>query len=220
MGNIIIIGSSGHAKVIIDIVQQEGKYNIEGLLDRVREVGDKVMGYPVLGQEEDLPELLKIHSLMGGIVAIGDNVLRSKVVARIREICPDFQFVSAVHPQSSVAINVAIGEGAVVMAGAVISPCCSIGRFCILNSNASLDHDSILEDYSSCAPGSTIGGNCLVGQYAAIGIGAVLIHGVHVGGHTVVGAGSVVIKSIESFVVAYGVPAKTIKIRKRGEKYL
>ena len=81
MDNIVIIGSSGHAKVIIDIVQQQGKYNIVGLLDRFRDVGEKTLGYPVLGKEEDLPELIKAHALKGAIVAIGDNFVRSKVVA-------------------------------------------------------------------------------------------------------------------------------------------
>jgi sugar O-acyltransferase (sialic acid O-acetyltransferase NeuD family) len=220
MKNIVIIGSSGHAKVIIDIVQQEGKYNVVGLLDRFRDVGETTLGFPVLGKEEDLPELVKEHSLKGVIVAIGDNFVRSKVAARIKEICPDLPFVSAVHPKASIAIEVSIGEGTVVMAGVSINACSSVGRFCILNTNSSLDHDSILEDFSSLAPGATTGGNCRIGQYAAISIGAVLIHGIHVGEHTVIGAGSLVMRPIESFVVAYGTPARTMCNREQGDKYL
>ena len=220
MDNIVIIGSSGHAKVIIDIVQQEGKYNVAGLLDRFRDVGETVLGYPVLGKEEDLPELIKTHALKGAIVAIGDNFVRSKVTARIKEISPNLPFVSAVHPKSSIAMEVSVGEGSVVMAGVSINPCSSIGRFCILNTNSSLDHDSILEDFASLAPGATTGGNCRIGQYSAISIGAVLIHGIHVGEHTVVGAGSLVMKPIGSFVVAYGTPARAMRERKQGDKYL
>jgi sugar O-acyltransferase (sialic acid O-acetyltransferase NeuD family) len=220
MDNIVIIGSSGHAKVIIDIVQQEGKYNVAGLLYRLRDFGEKTLGYPVLGKEEELPELIKTHALKGAIVAIGDNFVRSKVAARIKEICPDLPFVSAIHPKASIAMEVSIGEGTVVMAGVSINPCSSVGRFCILNSNSSLDHDSILEDFASLAPGATTGGNCRIGQYSAVGIGAVLIHGIHVGEHTVIGAGSLVTKSIESFVVAYKTPAKVIRNRKQGDRYL
>lgn len=144
MDNIVIIGSSGHAKVIIDIVQQQGKYNIVGLLDRFRDVGEKTLGYPVLGKEEDLPELIKAHTLKGAIVAIGDNFVRSKVVAHIKEIIPDLPFVSAIHPKASIAMEVSIGEGTVVMAGVSINACSSVGRFCILNTNSSLDHDLLL----------------------------------------------------------------------------
>lgn len=220
MDNAVIIGSSGHAKVIIDIVQQEGKYNLVGLLDRFRDVGEQTLGYSILGKEEDLPVLIKAYALKGAFVAIGDNSMRSQVVARIKEISPSLPFVSAIHPKASIATGVSIGEGAVVMSGVSVNPCCSVGRFCILNTNSSLDHDSILEDFASLAPGATTGGNCQIGRYSAIGIGAVLIHGVHIGDHTVIGAGSLVIKSIEPFVVAYGVPAKTIRKRKQGDKYL
>lgn len=220
MDNIVIIGSSGHAKVIIDIVQQEGKYHVAGLLDRFRDVGERTLGYPVLGKEKDLPELIKTHALKGAIVAIGDNFVRSKVAAHIKEISPDLPFVSAVHPKASIATEVSIGEGTVVMAGVSINPCSSVGRFCILNTNSSLDHDSILEDFASLAPGATTGGNCRIGQYSAVSIRAILIHGIHVGEHTVVGAGSLVMKSIESFVVAHGTPARAIRNRKQGEKYL
>lgn len=220
MENIVIVGSSGHAKVIIDIVLQEGKYKIVGLLDRFRTVGEKTLGYAVLGTENELPALVKAHDLKGAIVAIGDNFIRSQVASRIKEICPDLPFVCALHPKAAIATDVSIGAGTVVMAGAVINPCSSVGRFCILNTQCSLDHDSVLEDFSSLAPGAVTGGNCQLGQYAAISAGAVLIHGIHVGEHSVIGAGSTVMNSIEAFVVAYGTPAKTIRHRKQGDSYL
>ena len=152
MDKIVIIGSSGHAKVIIDIVEHEARYEIAGLLDRYRKVGEQTLGYQVLGQEEDLPQLLTSHTIRGAIVAIGDNSIRSKVTARVREVCPDLQFVSAIHPKTSIAKDVSVAEGTVIMAGVTINPCCSIGQFCILNTNSSLDHDSVMEDFSSLAP--------------------------------------------------------------------
>ncbi len=220
MDNIVIIGSSGHAKVVIDIVRREGKYKVIGLLDRFRDVGEETMDCPILGKEEDLPELIKTRALKGAIVAIGDNFVRSKMVARIKEITPELPFVSTIHPQASIATKVSIGEGTVVMAGVAINPCCSVGRFCILNTNSSLDHDSTLEDFASLAPKATTGGNCRIGQYSAVGIGAVLTHGIHIGEHAIIGAGSLVMKSIDSFVVAYGMPAQVIRKRNQGDKYL
>ncbi len=218
--NIVIIGASGHAKVIIDIVRQEGRFNISGLLDQSVDTGEQIPGCPVLGKEEDLPELIKSHSLAGAIIAIGDNSVRSKVANRIRKTNPELPFVSAVHPSASIAADVSIGEGTVVMAGASVGPCSSIGRFCILNTNCSLDHDSVLEDFASLAPRATTGGNCRIGEYSAICIGAVLIHGIDIDKQTVVGAGSLVMQDLASFVVAYGSPAKVIRTRKPGDRYL
>lgn len=220
MDNIVIIGSSSHAKVIIDIVEREGRYNIAGFLDRYRKVGEQTLGYRVLGQEEDLPQLATKHALNGAIVAIGDNFIRSKEAARVREVCPGLPFVSAIHPNASIAKNVSVGEGSVIMAGVAVNPCCSIGRLCILNTSSSLDHDSVMEEFSSLAPGVTSGGNCRIGAYAAVGIGAILINGIDIGEHSVIGAGSTVLNNIASFKVAYGTPAKDICDRKPGDRYL
>lgn len=220
MENIVIIGSSGHAKVIIDIVEKEGKYKIAGVLDKFRDVGETTLGYRVLGKEEDLPRLVADYKLSGGIVAIGDNFIRSIVVAKVKEIYPGFIFVVAIHPQAIAARDVSVGEGTVVMAGATINPCCSIGSHCILNTASSLDHDSIMEDFSSLAPKATTGGNVKIGRFAAISIGATIIHGLHIGEHTVIGAGSTVLTNIDSYKVAYGTPAKEIRDRKAGDKYL
>jgi sugar O-acyltransferase (sialic acid O-acetyltransferase NeuD family) len=220
IANIAVIGSSGHAKVVIDIVQQQGKYKIVGLLDRFRSAGEQTLGYSILGKEEDLPELERAHDLKGAIIAIGDNFVRSQVAARVRQVAPNLAFVSAIHPSASIATEASIGEGTVVMAGVCVNSCSSIGRFCILNTRSSLDHDSTLEDFASLAPGVTTGGNCHIGQYSAIGIGAVLLHGIDIGEHTVVGAGSLVTNPIQSLVVAYGSPATTIRNRKPGDKYL
>jgi sugar O-acyltransferase (sialic acid O-acetyltransferase NeuD family) len=219
MDDIVIIGSSGHAKVVIDIVQQEGRYNIIGLLDRYRTAGEETLGYRVLGKEETLAELAKSHAVKGVLIAVGDNFDRSKVVNRVRKICPDLPFVSSVHPKASIASDVSLGEGTVIMAGVSVNSSCSIGRFCILNTNSSLDHDSIMEDFSSLAPRATTGGHCRIGSYSAICIGAVLVRGIHIGANTVVGAASLVMKPIDSFVVAYGSPAKVIRKRKPGDKY-
>lgn len=220
MDSIVIIGSLGHAKVLIDIVEQESRYSIAGLLDRSRTVGEQTLGYEVLGRTDDLPKLMASHKIAGVIVAIGDNLTRSNVVAVVKETCPDLSFVSAIHPKASIAKGVSIGEGTVVMAGVAINPCCVVGRFCILNTNSSLDHDSVMEDFSSLAPRVATGGDCHIGGYSAVGIGAVLLRGVHIGQHTVVGAGATVLRDLGSFEVAYGVPAKTARTRQPGEKYL
>jgi len=108
----------------------------------------------------------------------------------------------------------------VVMAGAVVNPGTRIGRCCILNTRASLDHDNELGDFASLAPAAVTGGNVTVGPFTAVGIGAVVAHGRRIGPHAVVGAGAVVLADLPGDCVAYGVPARIARTRRRGERYL
>lgn len=220
MENILIIGSGGHAKVIIDIVEKEGSYNIVGLLNKQANGNEKILGYDLLGKEEDLPKFAKIHDIQGIIIAVGDNYTRAKVVSRTKEKCPELSFFSAIHPQASIAPDVSIGQGTVIMAGVSVNVTSSIGEFCILNTNSSLDHDSQMGNFSSLAPGVTVGGECQINEFSAINIGATLIPRITIGKHSVVGAGALVNKAVGSFEVVYGRPAKKIRDRKEGEKYL
>lgn len=220
MDNILLIGSSGHAKVVLDVVEKEAKYQIIGFLDPFRKIGETTLGYPVLGKEEDLFKLRSEYQIKGIIVAIGDNFLRAKVANRLRTIDGDLPFISSIHPSAVIGKNVKIGVGTVIMAGVVVNPDSKIGNFCIVNTKASLDHDSVMEDFSSLAPGVTTGGNCSLGQFSVLSLGCSVIHGVQIGEHTVIGAGSVVLKTLGPLVLAYGCPAKVIRSRVPGEKYL
>jgi sugar O-acyltransferase (sialic acid O-acetyltransferase NeuD family) len=220
MKKILIIGSSGHAKVICDIVEKEGLYVIIGFLDNFREPGEEVFGYRVLGKLDDLPELSSQYDVSDGIIAIGDNFNRYKVYKEISQTLPGFSFISTVHPGANIARDVDIDIGTVIMAGVSINPGCRTGKFCILNTNSSLDHDSVMGDFSSMAPNVSTGGNVSIGSFSAIGIGASIIHGVSIGSHTVIGAGAVVLKDVNSYKVAYGSPAREIRNRKEDDKYL
>jgi sugar O-acyltransferase (sialic acid O-acetyltransferase NeuD family) len=220
MDKIIIAGISGHSKVLIDIVEKERKYEIVGLTDKFHSQDAKVLGYRVLGKDEDIPQIVKAYSIVGGLIGVGDNWLRYNISKKIEDIYPEFRFVKAIHPSAQIAKDVTIGDGTVIMGGVIVNPCSSISRFCILNTNSSLDHDSMMGDFSSLAPQATTGGNCRIGNYSAVSIGAILSHGIQVGEHTIIGAGSTVLNNIKPFKVAYGTPAKAIREREQGDKYL
>ncbi len=220
MKNIVIFGASGHAKVIIDIIENEGKYKIAGILDRTNTPGDIKLGYNILGRESDLPNCIQEHALVGGVIAIGDNSIRARVAGSVSEIVPEFKFVTTVHPRAVIAGSASLGDGTVVMAGVVVNPYCLVGRHCILNTNASLDHDSVMAEFSSLGPAATTGGNVTIGAFSAIGIGATIVHGISVGKQTVIGAGATVLNNIDDNKISYGVPAKVIRDRQQGEQYL
>jgi acetyltransferase-like isoleucine patch superfamily enzyme len=106
------------------------------------------------------------------------------------------------------------------MAGAVINPGCKVGDFCIVNTRASLDHDSVMGDFSSLAPAAVTGGNVQIGAFSVIAIGAIVAHAVRVGEHAVIGAGATVLRHVPDRVVAYGTPARIIRQREPGDPYL
>lgn len=216
MKNIVVFGCGSHAKVVIDIIEKMELYYILGIIDSYVTAGTNVYGYEVLGDEKLLQQL----DVEGGIVAIGDNFIRSNMVQKIKDISKDFNFISAIHPSTCVAKGVKLGEGTVVMPGAIINSDSKIGEHCIINTKASVDHDCAIEDFVSLAPGVTLGGNVTIGQHSAISIGTSVIHSIKIADHTIIGAGSIVLHDIDSQVIAYGTPAKMVRKREIGERYL
>lgn len=218
MTDIVVIGASGHAEVVIDVLERQGIYRIKGLIDRSAK--GHLMGYEVLGTESDLAGIVREREIAGGIVAIGDNWTRHRVVDALTTLLPGFAFVTAIHPSAQIGRNATVGRGSVVMAGAVINPNARVGAFCVVNTNASLDHGSVMGDFSGLLPNAATGGNVLIGAFAAVCQGANVIHGVEIGEHTVIGAGATVFEDMPPRVVAYGTPARVIRAREPGDPYL
>ncbi len=221
MGNIVIVGASGHGKVVADVVAQAGTDRVVGWIDAQRPLGESYFGYPVVGSEADLPRVYEEHGgTLAVMVAVGDNWVRHQLVERLVALVPDLNFATAVHPGARIGQGVELGAGTVVMAGAVVNPAGRVGQHCIVNTGSSLDHDGVMGDFSSLAPGVVTGGNVVVGEYSAISLGARLIHGVGVGPHSVIGAGATVLGDVPSHCCAWGTPARVMRSRKVGEKYL
>ena len=216
---VLIIGSSGLSKVIIDVFEKEGKYQILGLLDDFRNIGDETLGYKIVGKVEDLPGLLSDNTNCEIFIAIGDNWARHKVMIRVLEIAPNIEFASTIHPSAQIGKNVKIGKGVVIMAGAIINSDTYIGDFTILNVKASISHDCKMHEYSSLGPNVTIGGYVTIGEFSAICIGATIKDRVNIGNHSIIGAGALLLKDCEDNIVMYGVPAQKIRNREIGEKY-
>ncbi|MCD8290746.1 MAG: acetyltransferase [Prevotella sp.] len=191
-----LYGASGHAKVIMDILEASGK-KVNALVDDNPKVTE-LKGCPVLHDYRGLSPF---------IVSIGVNATRKKVVEKLG----DTIFGKAVHPSSVVSPSASIGEGTVVMQGTIIQADVRIGKHCIINTGASVDHDCIIGDYVHISPHSTLCGNVHVGEGTWIGAGTTVIPGVRVGNWSVVGAGSVVTKDIPDGVLALGNRCKIIK---------
>ena len=220
MKNIVIFGSGGHAKVIVDIIEKQGKFNIAGFIDEYCEKDTSIMGYKVLGNESCLKDIFFSNEIYGGIIGIGDNSIREKVRDKVIKAIPNFKFVNCIHPKSIIGKDVNLGNGNVVMAGVIINSSSRVKNHCVLNTNSSLDHDCVMLDFSRIDPNATIGGNVKIGCYSAIGIGANVFYGVNIGSNCIIGGGSIVNKNTSDNSIYYGSPSKFIRKHKFGGDYL
>lgn len=200
MRKLVIIGASGHGKVVADIARKNGYKEIVFLDDdeNIRECG----GYPVVGRSSEA-------GMIDADVIIG--IGNADVRKQIQESIPAEKLVTLIHPDAVVAEDVVMGVGTVVMAGAVINPGTHIGKGCIINTCSSVDHDCTVGDYVHVAVGSHLCGTVNVGDGTWIGAGATVSNNVFICPDCMIGAGAVVIKDIKESGTYTGVPANLIK---------
>ena len=184
-GPVVLIGDGGHAKLVIDVLERQGREVIATLApDDVHRLSERPRS--------------------NVIAAISDNRTRAALVAQATQRWADLRWTTAVHPSAIVAADVAIGEGAVILAGAIINPSSSIGRHAILNTGTTLDHDATIGPFAQLGTGCVCSGDVTVGDRAFVGVGTRVLAGVTIGEDAVIGAGA---------VTASDVPAgKTIRV--------
>lgn len=204
---IFVFGASGHAKVVIDVIERQGLYDIAFLVDDDPALkGTVLFGYPVLGGKEELTA--QAGPVRRGIVAIGGNRARGAVAAWLAD--HGLGLVTAVHPSAQLGRGTTVGAGTVVMAGAVINSDSRIGRNVIVNTRASVDHDCVVGDGVHLAPGSTLCGTVSVGEGSFICAGSTVIPNLTLGKGVTVGAGSAVLRDLPDGVTVAGVPAREL----------
>lgn len=203
---VVIIGASGHARVIADIVKLSGD-EIVGFLDDNMDIQGNVIfeDKKVLGttKEEDIEKFKNNYFIIG----IGSNRVRKL----ISEKYPNLKWYTAIHPSTIIGSNVEIGEGSVLMGGTVINTGTKIGKHCIINTCASLDHDNILDNFVHISPGAHLAGTVRIMDGTWICAGVTVINNITIGKNNIIGAGATVIRNIEVENSTYiGVPVRKI----------
>ena len=211
MNTLLIWGAHGHALVVADIVRLRGDYVIVGFFDNVNPVqaGTTIHGVPVLGGKGTPTELRQFGAAYV-LFGFGNNAARMRLSSVVQSAGLALAS-AAIHPRATVADDVTVGAGTIIAAGAVVNPGAQIGQNVIINTCASVDHECVIEDGAHVGPGVHIGGAARVGVGAWVGIGASISDHVSIGCHAVIGAGAVVLNDVPDSVVAYGVPARTIR---------
>lgn len=206
---VLIVGGGGHAKVLIEALRLRSS-EILGILDADPAKTDhRILGISVIGGDEKLsgysPDSVLLVNALGSVDL---PKARKALFERFKE--QGFHFATVVHPAATLASDIVIGEGAQIMAGAVIQPSCKIGVNTIVNTSASVDHDCVIDGHVHLAPGVTLSGDVRIGDSVHIGTGATVIQGVTIGRNSIVGAGAVVVHDVADGSIVVGVPAKTV----------
>lgn len=204
-------GASGHARVLLEILAAEGRYEIAGLLDADSTLhGHMAGGARVLGGDELLGRLAARgvrHAFMG-LGSASDTRLRQRIFEQAR--AAGLQFVSVIHPSAVIAPSAETGEGCAILAGAVVGTGARLADNVIVNTRAVVDHDSRVESHAHLASGAVLCGNVAVGEGAHVGAGAVVRQGLRIGRRAVIGVGAAVVCDVPDEAVFAGVPARPL----------
>ncbi|MGI6732407.1 MAG: acetyltransferase [Anaerovoracaceae bacterium] len=201
---LIIIGASGHGKVIADIAIKMNKWQSIAFLDDDESIKTS-MGLEVIGKTADA---FTYKDEADFFVAIGSNTTREKIQDKLIE--QGLNVLSLIHPSAVIGTDVEIGIGSVVMAGVVINSSSRIGKGCIINTSSSLDHDNVIEDYVHISPGVRTAGSVSIGKGTWLGIGSIVSNNVNICSGCKVGAGAVVVKDITEPGTYVGVPVRRV----------
>lgn len=186
---ILLIGGGGHCKSVIDVIEQEDRYEIAGIVDKKELMGKDVLGYKIIGCDEDLSSLRDKYD--NAVITIGhvkSNEARVKLFKALKEL--GFQMPSIISPLAYVSKHSEVAEGSIVMHHALVNSNAKIGKNCIINSKALIEHDCVVEDNCHISTAAIINGGVVVKENSFIGSNAVTKEYIEVSGF--IKAGSLV----------------------------
>ena len=158
---ILLIGGGGHCHSVIDVIEQENKYKIVGIVDKKELIGTKVLNYEVIACDDDLEELYKIYKY--AIVTVGQirsNSLRVKLFDLIKSL--GYNIPTIISPLAYVSKYANVDQGTVIHHHALVNANANIGKNCIINTKALIEHDVRVEDNCHISTGAIINGGVVV----------------------------------------------------------
>jgi len=212
---LLIFGAGGHA-VKVSKIAEDNDLTVVGYLS-TEKPGKMINGVPVLGYLDFYKASTELHKYNFHI-AIGENFVRREILDSIKQLKD--KLISIISDYSFISMDSSIGAGTFVAQNAVIQNNVTIGNCCIVDTGSVVDHDTSTGNYVNISPGSTLCSHIKIGNGAVIGAGSTVIEKVSIGDWALIGAGSVVLEDVAPYTVVVGNPARPIKKRRIGDKYL
>lgn len=204
---VILIGSGGHAKVLVDILRLLDR-EIIGYVD-LEPPSDSFCGLRYLGNDQDIKNWSPLNvKLVNGIGIMPKSHNRYRIFQYFKS--QGYEFERIIHPSSIISPNSRLLEGVQVMAGSIIQTDTTIGENTIVNTRVSVDHDCLIGAHVHLAPGATISGGTTIEDHVFVGAGAVVVQSQHIGMNSLIGAGAVVLKKVKENSMVVGIPAKEV----------
>jgi sugar O-acyltransferase (sialic acid O-acetyltransferase NeuD family) len=194
--DLIIVGAGGHALSCIDVIEQQNKFSIAGLVGLEDEIGSIVNGYKVIAADSELPELAKIYP--SALVTVG-QIRNVDVRISLFQKCVQagFSMATVISPNAYVSLNAQIGEGSIIMHGVIINSSTKVGNNCIINSQALIEHGSSVGDNSHISTGVIVNGDVKIGKNCFIGSGSVIKESISIGSNCLIGMGQIIKSNVD-----------------------
>jgi sugar O-acyltransferase (sialic acid O-acetyltransferase NeuD family) len=185
---ILLIGAGGHALSCIDVIEQEGIYKIAGLIGLTSEMNIQLLRYSVIGTDKDLAQLANKHQY--AFITVGQIKTPTHRIRLYQDAVKlGFQLPVLVSATAYISPHATIEAGTIVMHGAIVNAGARIGKNCIINSRALVEHDTTVEDHCHISTGTILNGNVRIGTGSFVGSGSVIKEGVSVGKICTIGMG-------------------------------
>ncbi len=207
---IILIGGGGHCKSCIEVIESTNQYEIAGIIDTVEKVGEKILGYPIIGCDNDLEEIRKNYdSALVTIGQIKSASIRIKLFKKIKAL--NFKLPAIIAATAHVSRHASIGEGTIIMHQAMVNTDVVIGNNCIINTKALIEHDTHLGNHCHISTASVLNGNVSVGNECFVGSNSTFVNGISTVSNIFVGINSVVNKNLKEAGIYVGNPVRKIR---------
>lgn len=208
---ILLIGGGGHCKSVLDSLLELNEYTEIGIVDKKENIGSFVLGFPVIGCDDDLPQLFSNEYKYAFVTvgSIGNPSLRIKLYNILSEIGYEIPVIidasAKVSKHAKLEQGVFIGKLGIVNAGSLIK------KGVIINSGSTIEHDCQIGAFAHIAPGAVLGGEVVIGENSHVGSNSTIKQQVHIGSNSIIGMGSVVLNNIYDSKMAYGNPCREVK---------
>ncbi len=209
---LILIGGGEHARVLLDAARADGDRSFAGFIDPSPPgLAAAGTGLPWLGGDDEGLKLARTgqYEFVLAMGAVGPQPLRVRLTMHYE--AAGAGFATIVHPRAAIAPSATVGAGSVVLAGAIVNPGAELGRHCIVNTGAIVEHDVLIGDFAVLAPGAIVGGGAQIGPETFIGLGSRVRDHVRVGRGVLLAMGAVLVSDAPDGVLMMGVPARVQK---------